>query len=177
MLWWEESGFGLIISLKTHEKKAILCYFCLFSAIELLYRTRLRAPHVNVNLSSLFEGNCIDLRREGVSFRINIQSHTHEKKDFSGYFRLIFGFKTDLSDQTPSPKCQSRCIFLVWRPLNYALMGAWWEESGFGLIFSLTLTKKGLFSHLLFWLFWLIFGYRTSLPNKTPSPTCQTRCI
>jgi hypothetical protein len=73
------------------------------------------------------------------------------KRPFSGCFRLIFGFKTDLSDQTPSPTCQSRCIFLVWRPLNYALMGAWWEESGFGLMLPHTShSRKRAFFHIFF---------------------------
>ena len=130
MLWWEESGFGLIISLtltkKGHFNYFLLAIFCSFSAIEQLYRARLRAQHVKVKLSSLFEGNCIDLRREGSCFGLLFSLTLTKKRPFSGYFRLIFGFKTDLSDQTPSPTCQTRCVFLVWRLLNCALMGGVW---------------------------------------------------
>ena len=53
VLWWEESGFGLIFSLKLTKKFFFFFfrilfsgYFGSFTAIELLYRTRLRAPHV-----------------------------------------------------------------------------------------------------------------------------------
>ena len=147
---------------------------------------RFWAPHVRHDVSNLFEGPWIVLWREKSRFGLLFSLTLTKKRPFfffKGYFRLIFGFKTDLSalsDQTLSPTCQTRCINPVWRHLYRALTG--------GVLFRINIQHHASHSHsrekgsfflknIVFWLFWLIFGYRADLPDQTTSPTCQTRCI
>ena len=135
----------------THEKRPFKLfftgYFCSFSAIEQLYRTRLRAPHVEVNLFSLFEGNCINLRREGPRSGLSLTKKSLFQANFGSFSTLKQIYRT-----RPRAQHVNRDVSFSYEGLCIVL---WWEESGFRLIFSLTLTKKGLFSHLVFWLFWL----------------------
>ena len=114
----------------------------------------------------------------GVSFRIHIRSHTHEKGPFfTNFFLAIFGSFSAIEllywTRLRAPHIKHDLSNLVEDP--YIVF--WREDSRFGLIFSLTLTKKGHFSLPILWLFFAHFGNKTALPDQTLRFTCQTTCL
>ena len=87
------------------------------------------------------------------------------------YFCVLFDHKVDSPVQTPSPTCQTRCIYLIWRPSHRALT----RGVSFRIhIQSHTHEKGPFFTTFFLAIFRLIFGNGTSLPDQTPSPTYQT---
>ena len=179
MLWREESRFGFIFSLTLTKKGHFSqlfswLFFGSFSAIELLYRTRLWAPHIKHDLSNLVKDPCIVLWREESRFGLIFSLTLTKKRPFFGLFFGSFSAKELLYRiRLRAPHDRNDASISYEGP--YIVISR--KESRSRLIFSLTLTKKGLFFSLPRYFFsgyfWLIFGYRTSLPDHTPSPTCQ----
>ncbi len=155
MLWREESDFGFIFSLTLTKKRPFFGLFLAHFRLKNFSTGSDSEPHMTETmhlshmkaLTSWFHGRSLvpDWYSVSPSRKRGFFYHYF----FSGYFWRIFFYRTSLPDQTPSPTCQHDVSNLF----EGSCIVLWQEESNFGLIFSLSLTKKGHLSLLFFLIF------------------------
>ena len=151
-----------------------MAIFRSFLVIKQLYRTRLRDSHVRHDVSNLLEGPCIMLWREESGFGLLFSLTLTKKRPFFGQFFGSFSAKELLYRiRLRAPHDRNDASISYEGP--YIVISR--KESRFGLIFSLTLTKKGPFFHYFFsGYFWLF-----RLKNFSTGPDSEThmskRCI
>ena len=180
MLWREESGFGLLFSLTLTKKRPFLGYFSAHFRPKNFSTGSDSEPHT-------WQERCIyfiwrPLHRDftgGVSFRIDIQSHPHEKGAFFSllFFRLFFGSfsATELLYQTRLRAPHVKTMYLTYLKAHASCFD---RKSQISDWYSVCHSRKrDIFQYFFSWYFWPILGNKTALPDQTPSPACLRQFI